>query len=225
MKGRLTVLLRVLIWTWAVVVSPVLADPLQRPGEVIKGTTDRLVTALQLSREEIRRNPELARKLADDIVLPYVDFALIARRVLGRHWRGASREQRDRFTREFSEFLTNVYVTAMVKYADEIVSRSKDIRFPPDRWSPGDKHANVRMHVSLATGARAEVVYRMRWHRGGWKIHDVTILGVSFTLTYRTNFAREISQTGLDNLIDRLAARNQLNHRASRPLPDGLPEG
>ena len=81
------------------------------------------------------------------------------------------------------------------------------------------------MHVSLATGARAEVVYRMRWHRGGWKIHDVTILGVSFTLTYRNSFAREISQAGLDNLIDRLAARNRRNRRASRPAHDGLPEG
>ncbi len=206
------------------VVSPVLADPVQTPGEVIKGTTEQLVTALQVSREEIRRNPALARKLADDIVLPYVDFVLISRRVLGRHWRKASREQKVRFTREFSEFLTNVYVTAMVKYADEIVSRARDIRYPPDRWLPGEKHANVRMQVRLASGARADVVYRMRWHRGGWKIHDVTILGASFTLTYRTSFAREISQAGLDNLIERLAARNRQNHRASRPAQD-MPEG
>ncbi len=214
-----------LLGSLAVLCSSALADPTLAPRDLIKGTTDQLVTALQISRDEIRRNPELARKLADDLVLPHVDFALIARRVLGRHWRKASRAQRDRFTREFSEFLTNVYVTAMVTYADEIVSLAKDIRYPPVRWSPGDERANVRMLVTMSSGAKAEVIYRMRLKQGGWKIHDVTILGVSFTLTYRNDFSREIERAGLDVLIERLAARNERKRQAWRAAPERLPEG
>ena len=202
-----------------------LADPAMAPKELIKGTTEQLVTALQVSRDEIRRNPALARKLADDIVLPHVDFPLISRRVLGKYWRTATDEQRERFTREFSEFLTNVYVTAMVTYADEIVSLASGIRYPPVRWSPGEKRASVRTLVTMATGAQAEVVYRVRWHKGAWKIHDVTILGVSFTLTYRTDFAREIAHAGLDNLIEQLAARNRQNRLSARPVRDSPPEG
>ncbi len=201
------------------------ADPTLAPRDLIKMTTEQLVTALQVSREDIRRNPELAWRLADDIVLPHIDFRLISRRVLGKHWRTANAQQRERFTREFSEFLTNVYVTAMVTYADDIVSLAKDIKYPPVHWSPGKRRADVRMLVKMSTGARAEVVYRMRWHNGEWKIHDVTILGVSFTLTYRNDFSREVARAGLDTLIDRLAARNRQTRQTSQTASKNAPEG
>ena len=216
---------RVLLFLLTAAAWPASAEPSMAPRDLVKGITEDLVTALQVSRDEIRRNPALARRLADDIVLPHVDLSLIARRVLGRHWRTASVAQRRRFTHEFSEFLINVYVTAMVTYADEIVSMADGIRYPAVRLAPEDKRASVRTLIAMASGAQAEVVYRLHRRRGGWKIHDVTILGVSFTLTYRNDFSRQIARSGLDHLIEQLAARNRKTKRASRPAPDSLPEG
>ncbi len=209
-------------WSWlllgAVLWVPYsgLAESNQSPREFIKVTTEQLISALQVSRDEIRRRPELARQLADDIVLPYVDFSAISRGVLGKHWRRASPEQRKKFTREFKEFLTNAYVAAMVTYVDDIVSLADDIRYPPVRWRPGQTHASVRTLLRLKNGSQAEVVYRMRFKEGRWRIRDVTILGVSFTLTYRTGFSRDIQQGGLDNLIERLAVRNRQNSLDAR---------
>ena len=216
---------KVLLCLMTMSAPPAFAEPNMSPRDLVKGITQDLVTALQVSRDEIRRNPALARKLADDIVLPHVDLSLIARRVLGRHWRTASAAQRRRFTHEFSEFLINIYVTAMVTYADEIVSLADGIRYPAVRLAPEDKRASVRTLISMAAGGQAEVVYRLHRRRGSWKIHDVTILGVSFTLTYRNDFSRQIARSGLDHLIEQLAARNRKTKRASRPAGETLPEG
>jgi phospholipid transport system substrate-binding protein len=42
----------------------------------------------------------------------------------------------------------------------------------------------------------------------GWKVYDVSIEGVSMVTTYRTSFAAEIKQKGLDGLIASLTERN-----------------
>lgn len=182
------------------------------PRALVMGVTDQMLTALKVSGDDIKRNPALARRLVEKRVLHMIDFPRIARGVLGKHWRRAGPAQRERFTREFTEFLINIYVTAMVTYVDDIVSVSDDIHFPPIHWSPGQTRAKVRMIVSLKAGPPAEVVYRMNRDAQGWKIYDVTVLGVSFTATYRQNFSAEIARGGLDALIMRLAARNRHNH-------------
>ena len=42
-----------------------------------------------------------------------------------------------------------------------------------------------------------------------WKVYDVTIDGVSLVTNYRTTFANQIRQDGLDKLIASLAGRNK----------------
>jgi phospholipid transport system substrate-binding protein len=48
----------------------------------------------------------------------------------------------------------------------------------------------------------------MHLTKKGWKVYDVSIEGVSMVTTYRTSFAAEIKQKGLDGLIASLAERN-----------------
>jgi phospholipid transport system substrate-binding protein len=41
-----------------------------------------------------------------------------------------------------------------------------------------------------------------------WKIYDVTVEGVSLVTTYRSTFAEEIRQNGIDGLIKSLQEKN-----------------
>ena len=45
----------------------------------------------------------------------------------------------------------------------------------------------------------------------GWKIYNLTLLGVWLVETYRSQFAQEINARGVDGLIAALASRNQSN--------------
>ena len=46
----------------------------------------------------------------------------------------------------------------------------------------------------------------MRNSKDGWRVYDVRIEGVSYIQNYRNQFNAEISATGIDAVIDRLAA-------------------
>ena len=45
----------------------------------------------------------------------------------------------------------------------------------------------------------------------GWKIYNLNVLGVWLVETYRSQFAREINNNGIDGLIKVLTARNKAN--------------
>ena len=62
-------------------------------------------------------------------------------------------------------------------------------------------------------GDPVELDFRLANGGQGWKIHDVNIGGVWLVEIYRGSFAQEIAGSGIDGLIDKLAARNQAAKR------------
>lgn len=185
------------------------AAAMEPPQQLVIHATESLVNELRANGDAIRATPRLAFELANEDIIPLIDFPTIARGVLGRHWRHASQEQRRRFTREFRTFIINLYLTAMVTYSREIVSTADSFKYPPSRWQPGATTAIVRMELKLMRAAPIEIGYGMRWKEGAWKISNVHVLGLNLVAIYRTNFASEIKHHGLDGLLNRLAAKNK----------------
>ncbi len=185
------------------------AAAVEPPQLLVIQATKNLVSELRTNGDAIRTTPRLAFELANEDIIPLIDFPAIARGVLGRHWRSASPEQRRRFTHEFRAFIINLYLTAMVTYSREIVSTAESFKYPSSRWLRGKTTATVHMEFKLKGAAPIDVGYRMHWKEGAWKIYDVHVLGLSLLAIYRNNFASEIKRHGLDGLLERLAAKNK----------------
>jgi len=62
--------------------------------------------------------------------------------------------------------------------------------------------------VSQVTDHRVEL-RPFRAQPGGWKIYDVNVAGVWLVENYRSSFASEINQNGIDGLIKALTDRNR----------------
>jgi phospholipid transport system substrate-binding protein len=58
--------------------------------------------------------------------------------------------------------------------------------------------------VKRATGDKVPVDFSLRKTDTGWKAWDVVIEGISYVKSFRTDFAAEIQQKGLDEVITRL---------------------
>ena len=43
----------------------------------------------------------------------------------------------------------------------------------------------------------------------GWRIYDVNVLGAWLVQTYQSTFAQEVSASGIEGLITKLAERNK----------------
>lgn len=189
--------------------------------EVVMSTTEELIHALREKRDVIKEDMDTAYRLADETVIPHVDFPRITRWVTGKYWRSATPDQRERLTAAFRELLTRSYVTAMVTYADQILANADNVQYPDSRTQEDGKNAMVTMLIKLENNKDAVVQYQMYLSDDGWKIYDVKVEGVSLAITYRSSFSQEINRGGIDGLIAQLEARNKAAE--IEPLPEVAP--
>lgn len=175
------------------------------PGQVVvRNTTARMLEALRRDREEISAHPARIYNLVADIILPHFDFDRMSRRVLGKHWRRASRAQRERFVQEFRTLLVRTYATALSEYRDQ------NIRYLKPR-ARDDTELTVRTQIEQQGGPPIPIDYQLYRTADSWKVYDVVIDGVSLVVNYRSSFSAEIRKGGIDGLIARLAEHNGPN--------------
>ena len=169
-----------------------------QPSQVIETASQQLLNALKGHREEYRKDPEKVTPLVDKYLLPHVDTQLAAQLVLGRYWRTATPQQRQRFIDAF-------YHSMMVNFGGALADfRSNMLKVFPTHLSPGTNFATVRTEMTRSNGSRVSVVYLMQLTPRGWQAFDVHIDGVSYVKSYREDFSTQIRQQGLDAVIKRL---------------------
>jgi len=136
-------------------------------------------------------------------VLPYVNFQRMTASAVGRNWRQATPDQQKRLQDEFRTLLTYTYAGAVAQIKDQVVE------FKPVRSRPEDTEVIVRSLVRGKGGDPVQIDYRVEKAGEGWKIYDVNVLGAWLVETYRSSFAQEVSASGVDGLIGKLAERNK----------------
>ena len=172
------------------------------PAALVKDTSERMLEVLRERRAQLQDEPELIYGLVEDIVLPHFDFTRMSRWVLGKYWRKATPEQRRRFEKEFRMLLVKTYATSLLEFVDD------EFRYPPLRVGKAAKKVTVRTDVLRSGAAPVRIEYRLFRGKKGWKAYDVLVEGVSLVANYRSSFAEEIRQKGLDGLITRLVEHN-----------------
>jgi phospholipid transport system substrate-binding protein len=169
---------------------------------LVRQTTEQVLSALEQNKERIKDDPLAVQALVGEIVLPHFDFELMSRLVLARGWREATPEQQKRFVSEFRQLLIRTYGTSLSHYSGQ------KVEYLPSQPDPDPKRATVRTLIRQAEGPPVPVTDQLRQTSSGWKAFEVVIEGVSLVQNYRTSFAAEIQQHGLDALIQRIHERN-----------------
>jgi phospholipid transport system substrate-binding protein len=172
------------------------------PEELVKKITDEVMEAIKSDKQLAAGDRQKALKLAEEKILPHVDFQEATRLAVGRAWKEASPEQRKQLTDEFRRMLVRTYSTAISAY------QGQTMKVLPVRMKPDDTDVTVRNQY-IRPGARPVALdYSMRKTDGGWKIYDIVVEGVSLVITYRSEFDAVVKQQGIDGLIKALATKN-----------------
>jgi len=174
------------------------------PDQVARDVTDKILPLLKANKAEYNRDHRKLYAMVDEQVLPHFDFQAMSRTVLGRYWRQASADQRQRFTQEFRDLLVRTYATALLKYNDE------KIVYLPFRMDPGSRIAMVRSEVRRTDGGPpVSITYGFYHTDNGWKVYDLSVEGASLVTTYQSTYADRVRRDGLDALIASLARDNK----------------
>ena len=168
------------------------------PSALVKGVAESMLKDLDADRAALRKDPSKVSALVEKHLLPSFDTKYAARLVLGKHWRDATPEQRDRFVDAFYKSLLRNYGTALVEFT------SDKLKVFPSQVDAKAENATVRTEVKRKDGTRIPVNYTLHKTPDGWKAWDVVIEGISYVKSFREDFGAEIDQKGLDSVIDRI---------------------
>ncbi len=193
-------LLGLVVLCWSATLTAMPAHPAE---QVVRDTTKRVLTALDDEALGIRKDLPKLYALVNETVLTHFDFQRMSRRVLGKHWRKANADQRERFAKEFQVLLVRTYATALLEYSEQ------KIAYLPVRKGSRASETVIRTEVRPPGGMPIPISYAMYDSGGEWKVYDVSIDGVSLVINYRSSFNSQIRRQGLDGLIGKLAQRNK----------------
>jgi phospholipid transport system substrate-binding protein len=168
------------------------------PQQLVEDSAKRMLGELDANRAMYRADPEKLDALVANVLLPNFDVDYAARLVLGQPWRTATADQRQRFVKAFYHSLLHNYGNALLNFT------AGNFTVLPYRGDPNDTQATVRTQVKKDDGSKVPVEFTLHKTEQGWKAWDVVIDGISYVKSFKTDFASEVQQKGLDELIARL---------------------
>ncbi|WP_415906065.1 phospholipid-binding protein MlaC [Neptuniibacter sp. QD72_48] len=167
----------------------------EEAGKVIEGATSDVLQLLdneELLKEE--QKDQLVSEI-DTILSPVVDFDYIAKGVMGKYYRRASKEQREEFSGVFKTTLLKTYAKALVGFN---IERYEMV--PPRKKSPDEKKQIVTVNVFAADGTKFALIYYMKKSADEWKLVNAVLDGsVNIKLSFKNQFA-DLMQRNRNNV-------------------------
>ena len=179
---------------WFITVVILCLFPLEtyggEPTEQVRATVQTVLALL-------RNNPShgIEEELRQAIEERF-DFAEMAKRSLGSHWRRLTPAQEQEFVRLFTNLLEKKYLGEIAAYENE------KIVFTNERQD--GQYAVVESQVVPEGGEAISLDYKLHRRGAEWKIYDVAIEDISLVNNYRSQFNRVIARNSLVDLMERL---------------------
>lgn len=192
MKKRLqkiAVLLLGMAILWPAATS--LSSPAQ---EQLKATIDEILSVLK--DDTLKGDAEKRRQALRDVIYVRFDFPKMAQLSLAKHWKQRTPEERETFTKLFSQLLEDTYVTKIEAYTNEKVVYVKE--------RIKKKKAQVDTKIVTDT-VEIPIDYRMyAAAEDQWRVYDLVIEGVSLVANYRSQFKQMMDSGSFDDLVKKL---------------------
>jgi len=173
------------------------------PDQLIKDTSEKVLSILEQNKETFKEQPEKIFKLVNDIILPHLDFRAMSKLALGKNWRKVNKDQQQRFVAAFKTMLVRTYSKSLTEYAGE------EIKFLPYRPpAEGKRTVKVKTLIQQSNGPEIPINYSLRIKNDIWKVYDIKIDGISLVTNYRNTFANDINRVGIEGLIKKLQSKS-----------------
>jgi len=198
--------LAVLSLVAACLVAPPAWSQTEAPDALVKRVSSDVLDAVKADPSIRSGDVDKVVVLANQKVLPSLDFERMTQSAVGPGWGQATPEQKQNLENEFKVLLVRVYSGALAQAAD------RTIQLKPMRGSVSDKEVVVRTEIR-GQGQPVPMDFRVENRDGTWKIYDVNVSGVWLVDNYRNTFAQQISNGGVDSLIAALKQKNASNAR------------
>ena len=177
------------------------------PDEVIRKATALIFDTLL--RETISSDDsEKIDAIIKQTVMPVFDFGRIARRIMAKHFRKASKEQFFEFAVVFRQSLVNTYVRAFLATDYQSLLQNTYFEIGEPKYNERNQYrAIVPMELRVANIEPIAISFTMYFNKGKdtWLAENIIVEGVNLGLTYRNQFDELMAQNN-DNIDQTIKA-------------------
>jgi len=172
------------------------------PYIVLKNTGTQLFSRIASNEQAIKKFPYLMHDIVEDELMPSIDYRYAAYRILGKHLKGTTKEQRADFVIAMRQYLVRTYATALKQY------KNQQVIFESDKPTKGKKIVDVKTQIIALNGPTIDIVFKMRKNKktGEWKAFDMVVEGISLLSTKQAELSNKIARQGVSQVTLELAA-------------------
>jgi phospholipid transport system substrate-binding protein len=185
------------------------------PDVLARTTTQEVLAILKQDKELQNGNQARVYQLVESKILPNFDFNRMTQLAVGKHWPGATAQQKQALVNEFRNLLVRTYSGSLLAFSNQAVV------FKPLTLKPDDTDVTVHSDIRQPGSQPIPIDYSMFKTASGWKVYDVAIDGVSLVTNYRASFSSTVRQNGIDGLIKTLAAQSARGGAKPAARPPG----
>ena len=171
------------------------------PTAQVRATTDKILALLAdpALKTEARNSErrQLIRKELDQ----RVDWSMVARSSLGRHWAKRTPAEKTEFVSLFSRLLDEIFIDKFETNQGEL----DKVEYLGEKLI--DEYASVKAQVTTKDQIVHPIEYRVQKSGKDWRIYDVLLEGVSLVKNYRDQFDEILAKSSYEKLVADLRAK------------------
>jgi len=172
------------------------------PYVVLESVGTKLFNRIAASQQEIEKFPALMQDIVEAELMPSIDYRYASYRILGKHLRNTTKEQRAKFVNSMRDYLTRTYASALMQY------KNQQVIFEPEKSVTGKKIVAIKMQIVEMNKPTINVVFKMRKNKktAQWKAFDMEVEGISLLTTKKAEFSKKIAKQGIEQVSLELAS-------------------
>ena len=173
------------------------------PYQVIEVTGNKLFAKITDKQDALKKFPDLMRDIVEEELMPSVDYQYAAFKILGKHLRNTTKEQRVNFITAMRSYLVRTYANALMQHSDQ-----KVLFEPEGKLKDNAKSASVDVKIIDSGKPDIHITFQMRKdsQTQEWKAYDMIVEGISLISSKQSELNRRISDLGLDQVTLELAS-------------------
>lgn len=172
------------------------------PYAVLESVGNKLFSRIAANQQEIKKFPQLMQVIVEEELMPSIDSRYASYRILGKHLRKTSKEQRAKFVDSMHRNLARTYASALMQY------KNQQVIFESEKPTTGKKIVAIKTQILDANKPPIDVVFKMRKNKktGQWKAFDMVVEGISLLSSKKAELSKRIAKQGVEQVAIELAA-------------------
>ncbi len=172
------------------------------PYVVLENVGTKLFGRIAANQQEIKKFPALMQNIVEEELMPSIDYKYASYRILGKHLRKTTKEQRAKFVGSMRNYLARTYSTALMQY------KNQQVIFEPEKSVEGKKIVAIKTQIVDINKPTIDVIFKMRRNKktGEWKAFDMVVEGISLLSSKQAELSKRIAKQGVEQVSVELAS-------------------